>query len=65
MAWDDEFRIHARCPVHIRFNPARGQGAIKAGCSLCWELVQLYRAWETIKLRVKSYRDATPARRTP
>ncbi len=63
MAWDDDFRVHARCPVHIMFNPSKGAGAIKAGCELCWELVEMYRVWETIKLRIKSYRDKTPARR--
>jgi hypothetical protein len=61
MAWRDTVKVYARCPRHVRFDPSNGSGAIKAGCSQCWELTQMYQELEKAKCHIKSFRDATAA----
>jgi hypothetical protein len=40
------FRYDASCKKHPRFNPEKdGEGGIKAGCSDCHRLLEIYRRW--------------------
>ena len=65
MAWNDRLIVKARCPVHSRFNPVAGPGAVKAGCRHCTELTVLYRFVEQLRRRIGEFNDATATRRKP
>jgi protein gp37 len=65
MAWRDSLKVYARCPVHARFNPTAGPGAIKAGCNHCAALIELYREFVMLKRRIQGFNDVTAARRKP
>lgn len=65
MAWRDKLSVYARCPVHIKFNPEAGLGAVKGGCPHCLELVVLCRELGALRRRVKEFCDATAVRRKP
>ena len=63
MAWTDRMSVYARCPVHPRYRPDAGQGAIKAGCQHCWELFDMHRSFEALRRKIKVFCDATALRR--
>lgn len=47
MAVTIRFKLHAACPKHPRYNPARqGKGGIKGGCPTC---EKLWRIWGQIE----------------
>lgn len=45
MSLEINIRQKLSCPKHPRYNPENGgEGAIKAGCEICSELLQLWKA---------------------
>lgn len=46
-------RIAGRCPVHRRYNPESGPGAIKGGCKHCDLLLEIYQTAQKLHRLVK------------
>ena len=49
-------RIKGRCPRHLAYNPVKDeQGGIKGECTACYELLNAYRAYLTLREAIEKF----------
>ena len=56
MAFRFAYRIEGRCPRHRAYNPVKDeQGGIKGECPACYELLNAYRAYLTLRKAMEKF----------
>ena len=56
MAFRVAYRIKGRCPRHLAYNPVKDeQGGIRGECPACYELLNAYRAYLTLREAIEKF----------
>jgi len=56
MAFRVVYRIKGRCSRHLAYNPVKDeQGGIKGECTECYELLNAYRAYLTLRQAIEKF----------
>jgi len=50
-------RERLTCPRHPRYDPAIGEGGIKAGCACCYLLLKIWRQLEAFTDEVSNFKE--------
>ncbi len=66
MAFRVAYRIKGRCPRHLAYNPVKDeQGRIKGECTACYELLNAYRAYLTLREGIEKFETTVQPFITP
>ena len=61
--YKENIKIHLTCPKHPKYRPYTGEGPIRGGCTLCREMVEIYREAQRLKRIIDQWQTTVNERK--